>query len=128
MKNRRAFGEPYRQVGRWIDVADFSRRYKSNLITWMPTTELKPFEFNDEVASHALINSDDGTHVRVRPQGERWPAAKVKHILSGRQAMGFIIQSVSTRASEPPYRITQATKKLRSMRQSDFVGDAALAG
>src|ERR1700735_3423091 len=88
-------------------------------LSWMPTTELRLFEVNDVVASHALINSDDGTHVRVRPQGEPWPAAKVKLILSGRQAMGFIIQSVSTRASEPPYRITQATKKLRSMRQSD---------
>src|SRR5450755_3075500 len=53
-------------------------------LKWMPTTELRLFEVNDEVASHALINSDDGTHVRVRPQGERWPAAKVKHILSGR--------------------------------------------
>ena len=53
-------------------------------LSWMPTTELRLFEVNDEVASHALINSDDGTHVRVRPQGERWPAAKVKHILSRR--------------------------------------------
>jgi len=47
----------------------------------MPTTELRLFELNDEVASHALINSDDGTHVRVRPRGERWPVAKVNHIL-----------------------------------------------
>ena len=51
-------------------------------LSWMPTTELRLFEVNDDVASHALINSDDGTHVRVRPQGERWPAAKVRHILS----------------------------------------------
>jgi len=50
-------------------------------LTWMPTTELRLFEINDEVASHALINSDDGTRVRVRPLGESWPVAKVKHIL-----------------------------------------------
>jgi hypothetical protein len=29
-------------------------------LTWLPTTELRLFEINDEVASHALINSDDG--------------------------------------------------------------------
>jgi len=52
-----------------------------HILTWMPTTELRLFEINDEVASYALINSYDGTHVRVRPQGERWPVAKVKHIL-----------------------------------------------
>ena len=50
-------------------------------LTWLPTTELRLFEINDEIASHALINSDDGTRVRVRPQGESWPAATVKHIL-----------------------------------------------
>jgi hypothetical protein len=37
------------------------------------------FEFNDEVASHALINSDD--MFACAPQGKRWPAAKVKRIL-----------------------------------------------
>jgi hypothetical protein len=44
-------------------------------------TELRLFEICHNVASHALINSDDGTGVRVRPQGERWPAAKVKDVL-----------------------------------------------
>jgi hypothetical protein len=47
----------------------------------LPTTELRLFEINDEVASHALINSDDGTRVRVRPQGDRWPLGKVRNIL-----------------------------------------------
>jgi hypothetical protein len=47
----------------------------------VPKTELRLFELNDEVASHALINSEDGTHVRVRFFGERWPLNKVKHIL-----------------------------------------------
>jgi hypothetical protein len=50
-------------------------------LAWMPTTELRLFEINDEVASHALINSDDGSRVRVLPQNERWPTAQIKHIL-----------------------------------------------
>lgn len=50
-------------------------------LRWLPTSELRLFEINDEIASHALVNSDDGTRVRVRPQGERWPADKVKKIL-----------------------------------------------
>jgi hypothetical protein len=37
-------------------------------LAWLPTTELRLFEMNDEVASQALINCDDGTHVRARPQ------------------------------------------------------------
>lgn len=50
-------------------------------LTWLPTTELRVFEINDEVATHALINSDDGTRVLVRPQGEGWPVEKVKNLL-----------------------------------------------
>jgi hypothetical protein len=50
-------------------------------LTWTPTTELRLFEISDEVASHALVNSEDGTYVRVRTRGERWPAAVVKRML-----------------------------------------------
>ena len=50
-------------------------------LSWLPTTELRLFEINDEIASHALINTEDGTRIRVRPLGERWPEAKAKHIL-----------------------------------------------
>ena len=50
-------------------------------LAWLPTTELRVFEINDEVASHALINSDDGTHVRARPQGEKWPMGRLKDVL-----------------------------------------------
>jgi hypothetical protein len=50
-------------------------------LDWLPTTEFRLFEIGDEVASHALVNSDNGNRVRVRPQGERWPAAKVKDML-----------------------------------------------
>jgi hypothetical protein len=52
-------------------------------LAWLPTTELRLFEINDEIASHALVNSDDGTRVRVRPLGERWPAEKVRNVLKG---------------------------------------------
>ena len=50
-------------------------------LTWLPTTELRLFEINDEVATHALVNCDDGTRARVLPQGERWPQARVRNIL-----------------------------------------------
>jgi hypothetical protein len=50
-------------------------------LTWLPTSELRLFEINDGLASHALINADDGTRVRVRPQGERWPLEEVKDVL-----------------------------------------------
>jgi hypothetical protein len=50
-------------------------------LNWLPTTELRLFEMNDGLASHALINFDDGTRVRVRPQGERWPVEKVEDVL-----------------------------------------------
>jgi len=50
-------------------------------LQWLPTTELRLFEINDEITSYALVNSDDGSSVRVRPLGERWPADKVKNIL-----------------------------------------------
>jgi hypothetical protein len=42
----------------------------------LPSTERRLFEINDEVASHALFNSDDGTRVRARPQGEEWPIGR----------------------------------------------------
>lgn len=48
---------------------------------WLPTTELHLFHINDDVASQGLINVGDGTCVRVRPLGERWPEAKVKQVL-----------------------------------------------
>jgi hypothetical protein len=48
---------------------------------WLPTTELKVVEIPDELASHALMNLDDGTRVRVRCFGERWSATKVKDAL-----------------------------------------------
>jgi hypothetical protein len=50
-------------------------------LTWLPSTELRLFEINDDIASHALINTDDGTRVRVRPLGERWPEVKARKIL-----------------------------------------------
>jgi hypothetical protein len=51
-------------------------------LTWLPTTELRLFEINDDIATHALINADDGTRVRVRQLGDKWPESKAKEILS----------------------------------------------
>jgi hypothetical protein len=48
---------------------------------WLPTTDLRLFEINDHIASHGLINCEDSSCVPVRPVGERWPDAKVKHAL-----------------------------------------------
>lgn len=53
----------------------------AHTLAWLPTTELRLFEINDGVASHALINSDDGTRVRVLPQGVEWPRGKLKDVL-----------------------------------------------
>jgi hypothetical protein len=39
------------------------------------------FEISDDAASHVLINCEDGTRVRVRPQSERWPAKKLQDVL-----------------------------------------------
>jgi hypothetical protein len=50
-------------------------------LAWLPTTELQLFEINDHVASHGLINCDDGSVVRVRRPGERWPEDRVKALL-----------------------------------------------
>ena len=50
-------------------------------LTWLPTTELRLFEINDDIATHALINADDGTRVRVRQLGDKWPDSKAKKIL-----------------------------------------------
>jgi hypothetical protein len=47
-------------------------------LTWMPTTELRLFEINDEVASYALINSYDGTHAcALRASVGRWPRSNI---------------------------------------------------
>jgi hypothetical protein len=50
-------------------------------LAWLPTTELQLFDINDHVASHGLINCDDGSGVRVRPPGERRPDERVKALL-----------------------------------------------
>ena len=50
---------------------------------WLPETELRLFEINDQIASHALISCNDGTRVRVRRQGDGWPVAKVRDALRG---------------------------------------------
>jgi hypothetical protein len=51
-------------------------------LAWLPTTEFQLFDINDHVASHGLINCDDGSVVRVRPPGERWPEERVMPCLN----------------------------------------------
>ena len=50
---------------------------------WLPTTELQLFDINDHVASHGLVNCDDGSVVRTRPLGELWLEERVKALLEG---------------------------------------------
>ena len=50
-------------------------------LAWLPTSEPRLFEIYDEIASHALINADDRTRVRVRPLGEAWPNDRTKKAL-----------------------------------------------
>jgi hypothetical protein len=50
-------------------------------LAWLPTSELRLFEINDDIATHAFINIDDGTRVRVRALGEPWPEARTKRVL-----------------------------------------------
>jgi hypothetical protein len=50
-------------------------------LRWLPTAEIQIFGINDEVASHGLVNCDDGSVVLVRPKGERWPEATKRRIL-----------------------------------------------
>jgi hypothetical protein len=50
-------------------------------LNWLQDTELRLFEINDQIASHALISCDDGSRIRVRREGDRWPEAKVRDAL-----------------------------------------------
>ena len=64
-----------------VGLANLSRRCRSDTDTGCRRPNLRLFEINDEIASQALINADDGTRVRVRPLGERSPEARTQKIL-----------------------------------------------
>ena len=51
-------------------------------LAWLPTTELRLFEINDEIASHALLSVDDGTRAPggrplARGEGEEYSETRV---------------------------------------------------
>jgi hypothetical protein len=50
-------------------------------LSWKPDTELKLVRIDDPVSSHALISEDDNSSVRALPEGEKWPADKVRTVL-----------------------------------------------
>jgi hypothetical protein len=50
-------------------------------LQWLPTTELRVKEIDDEFCSHALINQEDGSQVRVIDARADWSVAAVKRSL-----------------------------------------------
>jgi hypothetical protein len=48
---------------------------------WLPTTELRVREIDDEFCTHALIDSQDGSRVRVIAASADWPVAQVRRSL-----------------------------------------------
>jgi hypothetical protein len=50
-------------------------------LSWKPETDLKLERVDDEIASHALVSTADGSKVRVIGAGETWPVKKVKSVL-----------------------------------------------
>jgi hypothetical protein len=50
-------------------------------LQWLPTTELRVSTIDDEFCSHALINQEDGSRVRVIKASADWPVEKVKRSL-----------------------------------------------
>ncbi len=47
-------------------------------LNWKPETDLKLEDIDDEISSHALISSADGSKVRVIGADETWPVKQVK--------------------------------------------------
>jgi len=47
-------------------------------LRWLPTTELRVVEVNDEFCSHALVDQSDGSRVRVITADAEWPVEEVQ--------------------------------------------------
>ena len=47
-------------------------------LQWLPTTELRISAINDELCSHALIDQEGGSRVRVIEASAEWPVAEVR--------------------------------------------------
>ena len=50
-------------------------------LNWKPETDLKLVLIEDEISSHALINTTDNSRVRVLPASENWPVRQVRSML-----------------------------------------------
>jgi hypothetical protein len=50
-------------------------------LQWLPTTELQISAINDELCSHALIDQEGGSRVRVIEASAEWPVAEVRQSL-----------------------------------------------
>jgi hypothetical protein len=50
-------------------------------LQWLPTTELQISAINDELCSHALIDQEGGSRVRVIEASAEWPVAEVQQSL-----------------------------------------------
>jgi hypothetical protein len=47
-------------------------------LNWLPTTDLRASEIDDEFCSHALIDQTEGSPVRVIEASEDWPVEQVR--------------------------------------------------
>jgi hypothetical protein len=50
-------------------------------LQWLPTTELQISAISDELCSHALIDQEGGSRVRVIEASAEWPVAEVRQSL-----------------------------------------------
>lgn len=50
-------------------------------LQWVPTTVLHISVIDDEFCSHALINTTDGSRVRVIKASEDWPVQQMQQLL-----------------------------------------------
>lgn len=50
-------------------------------LLWKPETDLLVQPIDDDVSSHALVNSADKSRVRVIPATNSWPVREVKQAL-----------------------------------------------
>jgi hypothetical protein len=50
-------------------------------LQWLPTTELQISAIHDELCTHALVDHEGGSRVRVIEASAAWPVAEVRQSL-----------------------------------------------
>ena len=50
-------------------------------LNWTPETDLRLERIDDDISSHTLVSTADGSRVRVIGAGETWPVKEVKRTL-----------------------------------------------